>query len=145
VYCGETTLLTQENLRNVLRWKLGNTRSRKMASDVFWHAGLLRESNTARHNRHWWYIAVPRTHLEETTSGYDREHLHTRLAKLVGGIAVIQVGAAEETPSRGGTIDACPGCGGIWLDKGAWEGRVGRKAYGWLQRLFAGLMASTHA
>jgi hypothetical protein len=25
----------------------------------------------------------------------------------------------EETPARGGTMAACPGCGGIWLDKGA--------------------------
>jgi transcription initiation factor IIE alpha subunit len=39
-------------------------------------------------------------------------------------------------------IDACPGCGGIWLDKGEWEGLVGPKSHGWLQRLFAGLMTS---
>ena len=51
----------------------------------------------------------------------------------------------EDTPARGGTMAACPGCGGIWLDKGAWEGRVGPQAHGWLQRLFAGLMASNHA
>jgi len=51
----------------------------------------------------------------------------------------------KATPSHRVTIDACPGCGGIWLDKGAWEGRVGPKAHGWLQRLFAGLMASNHA
>jgi chaperonin GroEL len=37
-----------------------------------------------------------RTHIEETTSEYDREHLHARLAKPVGGVAVIQVGAATE-------------------------------------------------
>jgi chaperonin GroEL len=37
-----------------------------------------------------------RTYIEETTSEYDREHLHGRLAKLVGGVAVIQVGAATE-------------------------------------------------
>jgi chaperonin GroEL len=37
-----------------------------------------------------------RTHIEETTSEYEREHLHARLAKLVGGVAVIQVGAATE-------------------------------------------------
>ena len=37
-----------------------------------------------------------RRHIEETTSEYDREHLHARLAKLVGGVAVIQVGAATE-------------------------------------------------
>src|SRR2546430_16874573 len=37
-----------------------------------------------------------RTHNEETTSEYDREHLNKRLAKLVGGVAVIKVGAATE-------------------------------------------------
>ena len=37
-----------------------------------------------------------RTQIEETTSDYDREHLHARLAKLVGGVAVITVGAATE-------------------------------------------------
>jgi formylmethanofuran dehydrogenase subunit E len=47
-----------------------------------------------------------------------------------------------ETPSHRGTIDACPGCGGIWLDKGEWEGLVGLKTHGWLQQLFAGLIAS---
>jgi len=50
----------------------------------------------------------------------------------------------EAIPSRQGKIDACPGCGGIWLAKGAWEGRVGPQAHGWLQRLFAGLMVSKH-
>jgi chaperonin GroEL len=37
-----------------------------------------------------------RTQIEETTSDYEREHLHARLAKLVGGVAVIKVGAATE-------------------------------------------------
>ena len=50
----------------------------------------------------------------------------------------------KETPSRRVKIDACPGCGGIWLDKGAWEGLVGLQEKGWLQRLFEGLMASNH-
>ena len=48
----------------------------------------------------------------------------------------------EATPDRQVTIDACPGCGGIWLDKGEWERLVGRTEHGWLQRLFAGLIAS---
>ena len=38
-----------------------------------------------------------RSQIEETTSDYDREKLEERLAKLVGGIAQIQVGAATET------------------------------------------------
>jgi chaperonin GroEL len=38
-----------------------------------------------------------RTQVEDTTSDYDREKLQERLAKLVGGVAVIKVGAATET------------------------------------------------
>ena len=38
-----------------------------------------------------------RTQLEDTTSDYDREKLQERLAKLVGGVAIIKVGAATET------------------------------------------------
>jgi hypothetical protein len=50
----------------------------------------------------------------------------------------------EETHSHQVKIDTCPGCGGIWLDKGEWEGLVGPKENGWLQRIFEGLMASKH-
>jgi chaperonin GroEL len=42
-------------------------------------------------------IAQIRTQMETTTSDYDREKLQERLAKLAGGVAVIQVGAATET------------------------------------------------
>ncbi len=38
-----------------------------------------------------------RTQIEETTSDYDREKLQERLAKMVGGVALIKVGAATET------------------------------------------------
>jgi chaperonin GroEL len=38
-----------------------------------------------------------RVQIDETTSDYDREKLQERLAKLVGGVAVIKVGAATET------------------------------------------------
>jgi chaperonin GroEL len=38
-----------------------------------------------------------RVQIEETTSDYDKEKLQERLAKLVGGVAVIKVGAATET------------------------------------------------
>ncbi|MGC9964214.1 MAG: chaperonin GroEL [Syntrophobacteraceae bacterium] len=41
-----------------------------------------------------------RTQVEETTSDYDREKLQERLAKLVGGVAVISVGAATETEMK---------------------------------------------
>jgi chaperonin GroEL len=41
-----------------------------------------------------------RTQIEETTSDYDREKLQERLAKLVGGVAVINVGAATESEMK---------------------------------------------
>ncbi|MFP5528122.1 chaperonin GroEL [Peptococcus simiae] len=42
-------------------------------------------------------VAQIRVQLEETSSDFDREKLQERLAKLAGGVAVIQVGAATET------------------------------------------------
>ncbi len=41
-----------------------------------------------------------RTQVEDTTSDYDREKLQERLAKLVGGVAIIKVGAATETEMK---------------------------------------------
>jgi len=41
-----------------------------------------------------------RRQIEETTSDYDREKLQERLAKLAGGVAVINVGAATETEMK---------------------------------------------
>ncbi|MEK6692253.1 MAG: chaperonin GroEL [Nitrospirota bacterium] len=41
-----------------------------------------------------------KTQIEETTSDYDKEKLQERLAKLVGGVAVINVGAATETEMK---------------------------------------------
>jgi chaperonin GroEL len=41
-----------------------------------------------------------RAQVEETTSDYDREKLQERLAKLVGGVAIIRVGAATETEMK---------------------------------------------
>ena len=59
-----------------------------------------------------------RAQIEETTSDYDREKLQERLAKLVGGVAVIRVGAATEiemkekkAPGRG-RPECHPGGGG---------------------------------
>ena len=45
-------------------------------------------------------IKVIRAQIDETTSDYDREKLQERLAKLVGGVAVINVGAATETEMK---------------------------------------------
>jgi chaperonin GroEL len=41
-----------------------------------------------------------RSEIEETTSDYDREKLQERLAKIVGGVAVVNVGAATETEMK---------------------------------------------
>src|SRR5437667_1179963 len=41
-----------------------------------------------------------RAQIEDTTSEYDREKLQERLAKLVGGVAIIKVGAATETEMK---------------------------------------------
>ncbi len=45
-------------------------------------------------------IAEIRTQVENTTSDYDKEKLQERLAKLVGGVAVVKVGAATETEMK---------------------------------------------
>ena len=45
-------------------------------------------------------IAAIKAQIEETTSDFDREKLQERLAKLSGGVAVIQVGAATETEMK---------------------------------------------
>jgi len=45
-------------------------------------------------------IKTIRAQIEETTSDYDREKLQERLAKLVGGVAVINIGAATETEMK---------------------------------------------
>ena len=41
-----------------------------------------------------------RNQIEDTSSDYDREKLQERLAKLVGGVAVVKVGAATETEMK---------------------------------------------
>ncbi len=41
-----------------------------------------------------------RVQIEETTSDYDREKLQERLAKLVGGVAIVKVGAATESEMK---------------------------------------------
>jgi chaperonin GroEL len=45
-------------------------------------------------------VSQLRAQIEETTSDYDREKLQERLAKLVGGVAVIRIGAATETEMK---------------------------------------------
>ncbi|MCA1609956.1 MAG: chaperonin GroEL [Acidobacteria bacterium] len=55
-----------------------------------------------------------RTQVEETTSDYDREKLQERLAKLVGGVAQIKVGASTETEMKEKKEGIVPG-GGVAL------------------------------
>ena len=45
-------------------------------------------------------VAQIRTQIEDTSSDYDREKLQERLAKLVGGVAVVRVGAATESEMK---------------------------------------------
>ena len=61
-----------------------------------------RRSSTAPATRTRSRAASPRsaTQIENTTSDYDREKLQERLAKLVGGVAVVKVGAATETEMK---------------------------------------------
>src|ERR1700736_4178915 len=53
-----------------------------------------------KHNEIEGRIKEIRNQVEKTTSDYDREKLQERLAKLVGGVAVIKVGAATETEMK---------------------------------------------
>jgi chaperonin GroEL len=56
--------------------------------------------DTKRHETIAGRVKQIRNQIEETTSDYDREKLQERLAKLVGGVAVIKVGAATETEMK---------------------------------------------
>ncbi len=78
-------------LENVTPEMLGQARQVKVAKE---ETTLVegRGSETEIKKR----IQVIRTQIEDTTSDYDKEKLQERLAKLAGGVAVIQVGAATE-------------------------------------------------
>ncbi len=52
------------------------------------------------HNKIQGRVKQIKTQIDETSSDYDREKLQERLAKLVGGVAVINVGAATETEMK---------------------------------------------
>ena len=59
---------------------------------------VIDKDNTARRGAgqgHRGRVKQIRTQVEETTSDYDREKLQERLAKLVGGVAVIKVGPPQ--------------------------------------------------
>jgi chaperonin GroEL len=53
-----------------------------------------------KHNEIEGRVKEIRSQIDKTTSDYDREKLQERLAKLVGGVAIIKVGAATETEMK---------------------------------------------
>ncbi len=62
----------------------------------------IRRSSTEQETEHDIEARVKqiRAQIDETTSDYDREKLQERLAKIIGGVAVINVGAATETEMK---------------------------------------------
>lgn len=92
------TVITDElglDLKETTLDMLGNARQIKVDKEnttIVGGAGS-REEIDAR-------VASIRSQIEETTSDYDKEKLQERLAKLAGGVAVIQVGAATEVEMK---------------------------------------------
>jgi chaperonin GroEL len=82
-------------LENVTISDLGQAKSIKIDKDntTIIDGGGVKEKIKARQSE-------IRAQIEKTTSDYDREKLQERLAKLVGGVAVIKVGAATETEMK---------------------------------------------
>ncbi len=82
-------------LENVSLSQLGTAKTIKIDKDntTIVDGGGKREDIEAR-------VKQIRAQIQETTSDYDREKLQERLAKLVGGVAVISVGAATETEMK---------------------------------------------
>jgi len=82
-------------LENVTLNDLGTAKTVKVGKDdtTIVDGGGSREAIEGR-------VKQIRAQIEETTSDYDREKLQERLAKLVGGVAVIKVGAATETEMK---------------------------------------------
>src|SRR5437660_7102730 len=85
-------------LENV-RWEdLGDAKKVVLTKD---ETTIVTDSDDAkRHEVIAGRVKQIRNQIEETTSDYDREKLQERLAKLVGGVAVIKVGAATETEMK---------------------------------------------
>ena len=92
------TVITEElgmKLENATLTDLGRAKTIKITKDdttIIDGAG----DEAAIHGR----VGEIRAQIEHTTSDYDREKLQERLAKLVGGVAVIKVGAATEVEMK---------------------------------------------
>ncbi|HWS71508.1 MAG TPA: chaperonin GroEL, partial [Thermoanaerobaculia bacterium] len=82
-----------------VKWEdLGDAKSAKIDKD---NTTLVTDTDDkARKEAIAGRVAQIRQQIEDTTSDYDREKLQERLAKLVGGVAVIKVGAATETEMK---------------------------------------------
>jgi chaperonin GroEL len=78
-------------LENIEVNQLGKAKSIKIEKE---NTTIIEGSGTAKDIKA--RISQIKTEIEETTSDYDREKLQERLAKLAGGVAVINVGAATE-------------------------------------------------
>jgi chaperonin GroEL len=61
---------------------------------------IIAEESEDRHQEVLGRVSQIKRQIEETTSNYDREKLQERLAKLVGGVAQIKIGAATETEMK---------------------------------------------
>jgi len=61
---------------------------------------IISEESESRHQAVLGRVSQIKKQMEDTTSDYDREKLQERLAKLVGGVAQIKVGAATETEMK---------------------------------------------
>lgn len=103
----------------------------------------------------------PLAELHRAERGQENDYFHKIDQELLGALRDKSAAEAEQAirtytrmrcpkcgeplqdkPYRRNPIAACPGCEGIWLDKGQWENVGGLQENGWLQRLLAGFMAS---
>jgi chaperonin GroEL len=85
-------------LENVTWEDLGNAKKIIVNKDD--STIVVDDNDEAKHEAVMGRVNQIKRQIEETTSDYDREKLQERLAKLVGGVAQIQVGAATETEMK---------------------------------------------
>ncbi len=84
-------------LENVTWEDLGMAKKIAVSKD---DTTIIAEESEGRHQEVLGRVSQIRKQIEDTTSDYDREKLQERLAKLVGGVAQIKVGAATETEMK---------------------------------------------
>jgi chaperonin GroEL len=84
-------------LENVTWEDLGNAKKIVVDKD---DTTIIAEEDESRHQAVLGRVSQIKKQIEDTTSDYDREKLQERLAKLVGGVAEIRIGAATETEMK---------------------------------------------